>query len=53
LFLASRDASPRALMREANFRRYTNCEVASAVKPEDGLAFYRKYKEDWIALAQG
>jgi sugar phosphate isomerase/epimerase len=42
-----------ALMREANFRRYTNCEVATAVKAEDGLAFYRKYKEDWLALARG
>jgi sugar phosphate isomerase/epimerase len=41
------------LMREANFRRYTNCEVAQAVPAQEGLEWFRKYREQWLALARG
>ncbi len=41
------------LMRETGYDRFTNFEVGRAVKPEEGLAFYRIYRADWLALARG
>ena len=41
------------LMRETGYTGYTNCEVGQAVKPEDGLAFYQKYRARWLELARG
>lgn len=40
------------LLRQANYRRYTLCEVASAVKPEDGLVFFQCYKGLWRELCR-
>jgi sugar phosphate isomerase/epimerase len=41
------------LLREANFRRYTLCEVPNPVKPEDGTVFFQCYKGLWRELARG
>lgn len=41
------------LMRAANYRRYTNCEVGTAVRPEDGLLFFQCYRGLWRELARG
>jgi sugar phosphate isomerase/epimerase len=42
-----------ALLRDAQFRRYTLIEVATPVPPESGLAFYREYGRRWLELARG
>lgn len=39
------------LLREANYRRYTLCEVAQAVPPDQGLAWFKKYRDQWLELA--
>ena len=36
---------------EANFKRYTLCEVAQAVPPEQGVEWFRKYRAQWLELA--
>lgn len=41
------------LMRQAGFNRYTNCEVGTAVKPEDGALFFQCYRGLWKELARG
>lgn len=41
------------LLREADYKRYTLNEVPTAVKPEDGLAYFQRYKEQWLELARG
>lgn len=41
-----------ALLAEANFRRYTLIEVATPVPPDEGLAFYTAYREQWLDLAR-
>lgn len=40
------------LLREANFERYTLCEVATPVRPEDGLIFFQCYYGLWRELAR-
>jgi sugar phosphate isomerase/epimerase len=42
-----------SLLKAANFRRYTLCEVATPVKPEDGLVFFQCYRGLWRELARG
>lgn len=42
-----------ALLRQAGFNRYTNCEVGTAVKPEDGALFFQVYRGLWKELARG
>jgi sugar phosphate isomerase/epimerase len=42
-----------ALLRQANFRRHTYCEVGTPVKAEDGLLFFRCYHGLWRELARG
>lgn len=42
-----------SLLRAANFRRYTLCEVGTPVKPEDGLLFFQCYRGLWRELARG
>ena len=42
-----------SLMRQANYNRYTNCEVGTPVIPEDGQLFYQCYKGLWRELARG
>jgi sugar phosphate isomerase/epimerase len=41
------------LLRQADFKRYTNCEVGNAVKAEDGLVFFQCYRGLWKELARG
>jgi len=41
------------LLREANYDRYTLCEVGTPVKAEDGLLFLRCYRGLWRELARG
>jgi len=41
------------LLRQAGFNRYTNCEVGTAVKPEDGALFFQCYRGLWKELARG
>jgi sugar phosphate isomerase/epimerase len=41
------------LLREAGYDRYTLCEVGKAYPPEEGVAFFRKYKALWEKLAKG
>ncbi len=41
------------LLREARFSRYTLCEVAGAVRPEDGALFFQCYRGLWRELARG
>jgi sugar phosphate isomerase/epimerase len=41
------------LLRQADYRRYTLCEVATPVKPEDGLVFFQCYRGLWRELARG
>lgn len=41
------------LLRHANFQRYTLCEVAQPVKAEEGIAWFKKYREQWLELARG
>jgi sugar phosphate isomerase/epimerase len=41
------------LLRQANYSRYTLCEVATPVKPEDGLVFFQCYRGLWRELARG
>jgi sugar phosphate isomerase/epimerase len=40
-------------LRQAEFRRYTLIEVATAVPPAQGLEFYRDYRRRWLDLARG
>lgn len=40
-----------ALLRDADFRRYTLIEVATPVPPDEGLEFYAAYRRQWRALA--
>ncbi|MCC2670599.1 MAG: Xylose isomerase-like barrel [Armatimonadetes bacterium] len=42
-----------SLLRQANYTRYTNCEVGNAVKAEDGLVFFQCYRGLWRELARG
>lgn len=42
-----------SLLRRAGYNRYTNCEVATAVKPEDGLLFFQCYRGLWRELCRG
>lgn len=42
-----------SLLRAANFRRYTMCEVGTPVKPEDGALFFQCYRGLWRELARG
>jgi sugar phosphate isomerase/epimerase len=42
-----------ALLRAANFQRYTLCEVGTPVKPEDGAVFFQCYRGLWRELARG
>lgn len=42
-----------ALLREADFRRYTLIEVATPVPPEKGVEFYTGYRRQWLELARG
>jgi sugar phosphate isomerase/epimerase len=42
-----------SLMRQAGYSRYTLCEVATPVKPEDGVLFFQCYKGLWRELARG
>ena len=39
------------LLREANFRRYTLCEVAQAVPAAEGVEWFKKYRAQWLELA--
>lgn len=41
-----------ALLRQAGFRRYTLCEVAQSVRPEDGVLFFLCYRGLWRELAR-
>ncbi len=41
------------LMRETGYDRYTLCEVATPVKPEDGALFFQCYRGLWKELARG
>ncbi len=40
------------LLREANYQRYTLCEVATPVKPEDGAIFFQAYRGLWRELCR-
>jgi sugar phosphate isomerase/epimerase len=42
-----------SLLRQANYDRYTLCEVGTPVKPEDGQLFFQCYKGLWRELARG
>lgn len=41
------------LLREANYRRYTLCEVAQPVPAEEGLEWFTNYRRQWLRLARG
>jgi len=41
------------LLREADYRRFTLIEVATAVSPDAGLDFYQTYRRQWLELAAG
>jgi sugar phosphate isomerase/epimerase len=41
------------LLRQADYRRYTLCEVGTAVPPEQGLEWFRRYRARWLELAGG
>jgi sugar phosphate isomerase/epimerase len=41
------------LLRETGYDRYTLCEVGKAYPPEEGVAFFKKYKALWEKLAKG
>jgi sugar phosphate isomerase/epimerase len=42
-----------SLLRQANFRRHTLCEVGTPVKAEDGQLFFECYHGLWRELARG
>ncbi|MFN3651016.1 MAG: sugar phosphate isomerase/epimerase family protein [Armatimonadota bacterium] len=41
------------LLRQAGYDRYTLCEVASPVRPEEGVLFFQCYRGLWRELARG
>ena len=41
-----------SLLRGSGYNRYTLCEVATPVKPEDGVLFFQCYKGLWRELAR-
>jgi sugar phosphate isomerase/epimerase len=41
-----------ALLRDAKYSRYTLNEVGTAVPPEQGLEYFKSYRQQWLELAR-